>query len=274
MVPIGSTDMLAIVHHTVNDRAARTGAVPVFSSSGYRRSNRSMTTIDQLGPFLDRLSAIPAPPDSVNPWSSETVYGQIRLQNLRRYFAQLLERGVDTLMLGEAPGYLGCRRSGVGFTSEPQLIGGISSMGMLGAERGYQLSGEFPDLRKEQSATIVWGELVRLDFVPLVWAAFPFHPHKPDLPNSNRTPKRFEIDFGRPIFLELIEAFQIERVFAVGNIAHASLAAAGIDAPKIRHPAQGGKNDFVAGMEWVVTHPDALGRRDRDARVTNAPKVE
>ena len=133
-------------------------------------------------PVLDRLSAIPAPPDSVNPWSSETVYGQIRLQNLRRYFAQLLERGVDTLMLGEAPGYLGCRRTGVGFTSEPQLIGGISTAQMFGAERGYQLSGEFPDLRKEQSATIVWGELTRLDFVPLVWAAFPFHPHKPDRP--------------------------------------------------------------------------------------------
>jgi hypothetical protein len=236
--------------------------------------NQSMATIDQLEPFLDRLAAIPAPPDSVNPWSSEKIYGQIRLQNLRRYFAQLLERGVDTLMLGEAPGYLGCRRTGVGFTSEPQLIGGIPEQGMFGAERGYQLSGEFPDLRKEQSATIVWGELTRLDFVPLVWAAFPFHPHKPGLPTSNRTPKRFEIDFGRPILLELIAAFQIERVFAVGNIAHASLAVAGIDAPKIRHPAQGGKNDFVAGMEWVVSHPDELGRIDRDARATNAPKEE
>lgn len=97
-------------------------------------------------------------------------------------------------------------------------------------------------------------------FVPLIWASFPFHPHKPGLPNSNRSPKRFEVDLGRPIFLELAEVFQIERVFAVGNYAHASLAAAGIDAPKIRHPAQGGKNDFVAGMEWVASHPDQLGR--------------
>ena len=145
---------------------------------------------------------------------------------------------------------------------------------MFGAERGYQLSGEFSDLRKEQSATIVWGELVRLEFVPLVWAAFPFHPHKPGLPNSNRTPKRAEIDFGRPIFLELMDAFQIERVFAVGNIAHASLAAAGIDAPKIRHPAQGGKNDFVAGMEWVVSHPDELGRVARSMIARLPPVVE
>lgn len=228
----------------------------------------------KLDPWLERLAATPAPPNSVNPWSSETVYGQIRLANLRLYFQQLIERGTETLLLGEAPGYQGCRRSGVGFTSEPQLIDGIPGLGMFGEERGYQLSGEFPHLRKEPSATIVWNELARLQFVPLIWASFPFHPHKPELPNSNRTPKRAEIDVGRPIFLELIEAFQIERVVAVGNIAHASLAAAGIDAPKIRHPAQGGKNDFVAGIEWVVEHPTQLGRRDRDARVTNAPKVE
>ncbi|MEZ4531030.1 MAG: uracil-DNA glycosylase [Thermomicrobiales bacterium] len=220
----------------------------------------STQTYDRIDSFLERLAITPAPPNSVNPWSSETVFGQIRLQNLRRYFAQLMERGVDTLMLGEAPGYLGCRRSGIGFTSEPQLLGGIPSLELFGEERGYQRSGEFPELRKEQSATIVWGELARLDFVPLIWASFPFHPHKPGAPNSNRTPKRPEIDFGRPIFLELIEAFQIGRVFAVGNIAHASLAAAGIDAPKIRHPAQGGKNDFVAGMEWIVSHPNDLGR--------------
>ncbi len=233
-----------------------------------------MTMIDQLDRFLARLAAIPSPSDAVNPWSDETSYGAIRRNNLRLFFAQLLERGVDTLMLGEAPGYLGCRRSGIGFTSETQLIGGIPALELFGEERGYQLSGEFPTLRKEQSATIVWGELSRLEFVPLIWSAYPFHPHKPGLPESNRTPKRAEIDFGRSIFLDLMAAFQIERVFAVGNIAHASLAAAGIDSPKIRHPAQGGKNDFVAGMEWVVAHPDQLGRRHRGVHVSNAPKVE
>jgi hypothetical protein len=224
---------------------------------------KSALSITDLEPFLDRVARTPAPPDTVNPWSNETVYGQIRLDNLRRYFAQVIERGAGTLMVGEAPGYQGCRRTGVGFTSEPQLIAGIPELGMFGAERGYRLSGEFPDLRKEPSATIVWSTLARLDFVPLSWAAFPFHPHKPGLPNSNRTPKRSEVDFGRSFLLELIERFQIERVFAVGNIGHATLAAAGIDAPKIRHPAQGGKNDFVAGMEWVVSHPESLGRIPR-----------
>lgn len=204
-----------------------------------------------------------APPNTVNPWSGGTVYGQIRLANLRRYFEQLLERGSATLMLGEAPGYQGCRRTGIGFTSEPQLIGGIPELGMLGEARGYRLSGEFADLRKEPSATIVWAELARLDFVPLIWAAFPFHPHKPGEPNSNRTPKRSEIDFGRPILLELIEAFQIERVLAIGRIAHESLVEAGIEAPRIRHPAQGGKNEFVAGMEWAASHPEELGRIQR-----------
>jgi hypothetical protein len=222
-------------------------------------------SIQDLDPFLDRLAAIPSPENAVNPWSDETPYGAIRRNNLRLFFGQLLDRGVDTLLLGEAPGYQGCRRTGIGFTSEPQLIGGIPELGMLGAEHGYQLTGEFPAMRKEPSATIVWGELVRHDFVPLIWSAYPFHPHKPGLPETNRTPRRSEIDFGRDIFLDLAAAFQIERVFAVGNIGHASLAAAGIVAPKVRHPSQGGKNDFVAGMEWVVGHPQELGRMVPDA---------
>jgi uracil-DNA glycosylase len=216
--------------------------------------------IADLDPFLARLAAIPSPPDAVNPWSDETPYGAIRRNNLRLFFAQLLERGVDTLLLGEAPGYQGCRRTGIGFTSEPQLIGGIPELGMFGETHGYRLTSEFPGMRKEPSATIVWEALTRLQFVPLIWSAYPFHPHKPGLPQSNRTPKRAEIDFGRQLFVDLATAFQIEKVFAVGNIAHASLAVAGIDAPRIRHPAQGGKNDFVAGMEWVVSHPEMLGR--------------
>jgi uracil-DNA glycosylase len=216
--------------------------------------------IADLDPFLARLAAIPSPPDAVNPWSDETPYGAIRRNNLRLFFQQLLERGVDTLLLGEAPGYQGCRRTGIGFTSEPQLIGGIPELGMFGETHGYRLTSEFPGMRKEPSATIVWEALTRLQFVPLIWSAYPFHPHKPGLPQSNRTPKRAEIDFGRQLFVDLAAAFQIEKVFAVGNIAHASLAVAGIDAPRIRHPAQGGKNDFVAGMEWVVSHPEMLGR--------------
>lgn len=220
----------------------------------------SIATIDRLEPFLDRLAATPSPPDAHNPWSDETPYGAIRRNNLRLYFAELLERGVDTMLLGEAPGYQGCRRTGIGFTSEPQLIYGIPELGLFGEERGYRLTGEFDKMRKEPSATIVWGELARWQFVPLIWASFPFHPHKPGKPESNRPPRRGEIEFGREIFLELIEAFRIEKIFAVGNVAHGTLAAIGIDAPKVRHPSQGGKPDFVRGIEWVVTHPDELGK--------------
>jgi len=220
-------------------------------------------SIADLEPFLSRLAAIPSPPDTVNPWSDETPYGAIRRNNLRLFFEQLLERGVDTMLVGEAPGYQGCRRTGIGFTSEPQLIGGIPDLELFGEERGYRLTGEFPTMRKEPSATIVWGELARHRFTPVIWSAFPFHPHKPGNPLSNRAPKRAEIEFGRGIVLDLMEAFQIERVFAVGNVGHASLAAAGIDAPKVRHPSQGGKNDFVAGIEWVVSHPNELGRVPR-----------
>lgn len=222
-----------------------------------------MPTPADLEPFLAKLAGTPSPPDTVNPWSDETPYGAIRRNNLRLFFEQLLERDVRTMLVGEAPGYQGCRRTGVGFTSEPQLIGGIPELELFGEARGYRLTGEFSTMRKEPSATIVWGELARHRFTPVIWSAFPFHPHKPGNPLSNRAPKRAEIEFGRGIVLDLMEAFQIERVFAVGNVGHASLAAAGIDAPKVRHPSQGGKNDFVAGIEWVVSHPNELGRVPR-----------
>ena len=50
---------------------------------------------------------------------------------------------------------------------------------------------------------------------------------------------------GRPIWQELADLMHITTFVAIGNVAHASLASAGIDALKIRHPSQGGKPQFV-----------------------------
>ena len=42
--------------------------------------------------------------------------------------------------------------------------------------------------------------------------------------------------------------FPIERVVAIGNHADRSLALLGIAHENVRHPSQGGKQAFVAGM--------------------------
>ena len=46
--------------------------------------------------------------------------------------------------------------------------------------------------------------------------------------------------------------FAFERLVAIGNHASLSLQRMGIDHAKVRHPSQGGKNLFVAGMANVV----------------------
>lgn len=68
---------------------------------------------------------------------------------------------------------------------------------------------------------------------------------------SNRTPTPKELELGRIFLKELIEIFGIKHVIAVGNQADKSLKILGFDAVKIRHPAHGGKNDFVAGLNKI-----------------------
>lgn len=208
--------------------------------------------MDSIAAFVASLAEIEPTPNSYNPWANTHPYGAIRRQNLELYLNAHRDLGTKVLLIGEAPGYLGCRRSGVIFTSDYLLVHGVPSLGMLGVERGYQRTDEFPEIRKEQSATIVWETLERFQFLPLLWAAFPFHPHKPGNPLSNRPPTAADLALGRPIFERLIDLFEIESIVAIGNHAHKSLAATGRDVPKIRHPAQGGKNDFVAGMAALV----------------------
>lgn len=49
----------------------------------------------------------------------------------------------------------------------------------------------------------------------------------------------------------MIEMFNIEKVVAVGNKAEESLKKLGISCHKVRHLAQGGKNEFVEGMRMI-----------------------
>lgn len=45
--------------------------------------------------------------------------------------------------------------------------------------------------------------------------------------------------------------FQIELIVAVGNKAEESLLKLGVEHEKVRHPAQGGKNEFVQGIKRI-----------------------
>lgn len=170
-----------------------------------------------------------------------------------------LERHMDVtdpalLLVGEAPGYQGCRISGVPFTSEALLLeGAIPRVGQPNARISAR---DMP--WHEPSATIVWGALYanRVAERTLLWNAFPWHPFNPrDGRLSNRTPTSTELSVGLPILEALLASLPPStKIAAVGRKAQGLLAQAGCaNAACLRHPAFGGATEFRNGLHALVT---------------------
>jgi len=203
--------------------------------------------------LIERLSLEPTAPDAYNQFGAgDNSYNAIRRANLLRYLQTLYSRGTKWMLLGEAPGYRGMRLTGLPMTGRRQLREGVPELEMFGLMRGYQDVPEpgFEAIQSEQTATILWNLLPELGIVPLVWGAFPFHPCQLGNPLSNRKPRTHEVKQGEPFVRELLDIFKPEKVIAVGNVGYGLLTEMGVPCVKVRHPAQGGKNEFVAGMRF------------------------
>jgi hypothetical protein len=174
----------------------------------------------------------------------------IRRRNLRLYLDELDAIGPTTLLIGEAVSYRGGRLTGIAFVSESVMLGGIETRNghVLGADHGYRKATSGPRLSTEASATMVWSTIRDLDPLPLLWNAFPFHPFHAGNPQSNRAPTTAELQIGQRFIERLLRLFAFQNVVAIGNHASASLQKMEIEHTKVRHPSQGGKNLFVAGM--------------------------
>jgi len=203
--------------------------------------------------FVEQLAQTPAPKDAVNPFSPDNPRNVVRRHNLLRYLEQMAERKPSVLLVAEAPGYKGMRLTGVPFSSRWHIGNGVMGGALFGTHNGYTVPDD-PDLpgNREQTATIVWNTLEPLGVAPLHWNSYPFHPHKPDQPLTNRKPRKPEVELGRPFLEAMIALYDIQQVIAVGNTAHDALAQIGMEVPKVRHPAQSGKADFVAGINTLL----------------------
>ena len=191
--------------------------------------------------IIDRLDAASSA-TVFNPYAGVDELSAMRRHNLSLYLRRMAERQPRLLLLGEAPGYRGCRVTGVPFTSESILLDEACPLGLFGAAAGFRGGGG--RLQREASATAVWSALADLNRLPLLWNAFPYHPHRPDEPDSNRPPTAAELATGREFVVLLLDLFAIERVIAVGNKAAVALEQWGIDAAKVRHPSHGGRTIF------------------------------
>lgn len=155
------------------------------------------------------------------------------------------------ILCGEAPGYQGCRHSGVAFTSERLLLEG--AIPRIPKPNGRLTYRELP--WSEPSATIVWKNLDLLGIAreTVLWNAVQLHPHRPGEPRSNRTPTPPEIALGEPAMRLLVAAFPQARVVAVGRKAEMLLNEMGIaTAGAVRHPANGGATAFARELRDLL----------------------
>ena len=199
-------------------------------------------SVDNLNSLLELLS---------QRESSDTVFNQYKdrdiLNNLRLYLEYVLANKNDTLFIGEAPGYRGCGLTGIPFSS-----------GRLIEESNHKMFKELrekiklKEIASEKTASILWSFIDNKQ-APLLWNAFPFHPHKKNNIASNRKPTKSEIEEGRGYLLMITELFNPTRLCALGRVGELTLKRIFPNQKiiYIRHPSYGGKKDFINGMKFL-----------------------
>jgi uracil-DNA glycosylase len=205
-----------------------------------------------LTAFWRQLRA-PAGADVFNPWidvDDRTDLHADAPQARRQRLAAHLDTDVRLILVGEAPGYQGCHVTGIAFTSERLILAG--SIPRVPGD-GTRLSTRHIPW-SEPSATTVWGTLYELGIAErtVLWNAYPWHPHKPDNRQSNRTPTPAERIGGVPVLQTLLDAFPRARVLAVGRTAEASMRDAGRPAQALRHPSMGGSTAFRSQLRAAL----------------------
>ncbi|HJP19289.1 MAG TPA: uracil-DNA glycosylase [Nitrospinota bacterium] len=195
-----------------------------------------------------------------NPWFrrdrendiNSNSYSIRRLQ-LEQYLSE--RKKARYLLIAEALGYQGGHFSGIPMTSERILLGlmthkSITPHHVFSGMKPQRTSK--PSVKKdgfsEPTATIVWECLITSGFDPknfVFWNAFPWHPYNPEKGMlSNRTPSDIEMEKGNEVIHELLHLINFSKIIAVGNKAKVQLEKLGIDAPTVRHPANGGAGKF------------------------------
>jgi len=203
----------------------------------------------EIDAFIGRLADLERPAHCFNPYNSgDPRRDAIRRENLRLYFEESFVVEPATLLVGEAPGYNGCRWTGIPFTSERQLARGVPGHGLFGSGKGYRWTSGRDDGFTEPSGTILWGIVDELPRLPLLWNAFPLHPHRPGRPLSNRSPGAGELALHAGVLAELATIFGIRRCVALGRKAQRTLLSLGVEAEFVRHPANGGKRACREGL--------------------------
>ena len=99
-----------------------------------------------------------------------------------------------------------------------------------------------------RTANYLWKEIDRIGVIPLLWNTVLYHPHKEGNQMSNRKPKKHEMSFFKPIFVELLDIFDFDRIFCIGKVADNFVSSMGMECIYLRHPSMSGINQFKSGL--------------------------
>ena len=170
----------------------------------------------------------------------------VRKKNLRKYLQSIVDLGADTIWMGRDLGYRGGRRTGLALTDEERL--NLFAKLYPGSLPEKATKGP---IVAERTATEIWNILSRLEMPPLLWNVFPFHPHEPNAPMTNRRFTSAELSNVSELNHELVSWLKIKKIICIGQDAAAYTKSLGLEVECVRHPSYGGIKDFREGMSKV-----------------------
>jgi len=168
----------------------------------------------------------------------------LRKRNLANYLNSFAPTRSLSIVFGRDFGYRGARRTGLSLTDEAHLDAAqiaLKSAPLRKATTGPVVA--------ERTAAVVWNVLARLPTVPVLWNAFPLHPHAPGETMTNRSHSASERRITAWTIDTLVKKLEPTRLIAVGNDAATALADLNLVFECVRHPSYGGQREFIEGME-------------------------
>lgn len=234
-----------------------------------------MTFEENVEEFIHTLQGFTKMDNVFNPWQDydkahdlDNESPEKRRENLSKYIKE--RKDAKYILIAEAPGYQGCHFSGIPMTSERLILQDKYGLGKIGLNLQRTSKTNLINMPKivqkfgfcEPTATMVWNQIVdeigidSKDFV--LWNAFPFHPYKYENNMlTNRKPKKEEIVKTKSIlslFLELFDKKQ--KIICIGNVSKNTLEnilELDFKLDKVRHPANGGKKDFIKEIQALIS---------------------
>ncbi len=171
----------------------------------------------------------------------------IRRRNLETVLTARYAMTVDSIWFGRDLGYRGGRRTGLALTDEVTMF----SMACRSGRASSITKATHGSPVAERTAAVIWSFIHRLPRPPMLWNAFPLHPHEPETPFTNRAHTARERRETAWTIEALVKRFNSPRLIAIGNDASKALSDLGFEHETTRHPSYGGQREFIATMERI-----------------------